>query len=129
MHNPCCKHETPNAHTLLSPAMLCRLAPFLLLSAFCLTASASATVVTATHGLGAEALGSRATAPLSAQTAILPLLHAEAASSSEALAPSPAPHLETPRSEAGIDPSPLALLGLGLVGLAVARRRTTKPQG
>lgn len=127
MHKPCCKHETPNAHTLLSPAMLCRLAPFLLLSAFCLTASASATVVTATHGMETGALESRAPTPLSAQATIV-AVHDAAASSNEALAPSPAPHLETPRSEAGIDPSPLALLGLGLVGLAVARRRTTKPQ-
>lgn len=127
MHKPCCKHETPNAHTLLSPAMLCRLAPFLLLSAFCLTASASATVVTATHAMETGALGSGAPAPLRNPATIV-AAHAEAASPSEALAPSPSPHLEAPRSEAGIDPSPLALLGLGLVGLAVARRRTTKPQ-
>lgn len=113
--------------------MLRRLAPPLLFSALCLTAAASAAVVTSTPGAEAGALFSSSMAPLTAPTAPLPPQHATplapqeaAAPAEQPSAPSPRADRQTSRGDAGIDPSPLALLGLGLLTLAVVRRKTSR---
>lgn len=112
--------------------MIRRLVLSLLLTSLCLAASAFATVVTPTSGVDAGAVPSGPMGPLTERHAPLSVSDADplAPGVDTAQAASPATarranDVQAAQNDLAMDPSPLALLGLGLLTIVVIRRRAS----